>query len=192
VTAGPAYPVHWWPAARLAARQGVAVIGIAVDGDRAVARQRIRMALREALARLCGVPEAGIAIESAPGQAPRARFASGAQASLAISHEAGYSVAAIHLQGRVGIDLMRVQELPDWRAVAHDYLGRETAARLAALAPARRAAAFAQAWTEREACLKCRGLPLSEWPPDLAARGAACRAFALTLPEGLAGTLAVL
>ncbi|MBI3902973.1 MAG: hypothetical protein HY306_08565 [Nitrosomonadales bacterium] len=96
------------------------------------------------------------------------------------------SVAAFNPVGAVGVDLIEVQDIPDWARVAHDYLGMASACRLAALAHGERPLAFAQAWSEREAQLKLHGLPLAEWTP----LPAGCRLFALALPAGLAGALA--
>jgi 4'-phosphopantetheinyl transferase len=58
-----------------------------------------------------------------------------------------------------------VQDVPDWDRVALDYLGPQVRDMLAGLDPACRADAFAQAWTRREAQLKCLGLSLSEFIP---------------------------
>jgi len=196
--------VHWWPAPLPAAADGVFVIGIGGDGDRAVARRRIRVALREALARLTGVPAEDIGIESVPGHAPSVQFegarrgrAAGAGTrahaapGIAITHDGALSLAAINLHGPVGIDLMQVHDVPDLDILARDYLGPAVTAQLDAIAPAERAAAFARAWTEREARLKCRGLQLAEWTAVSDRQTAGCRCMSLALPAGLAGTLAI-
>jgi 4'-phosphopantetheinyl transferase len=60
---------------------------------------------------------------------------------------------------------MQVQDVPDWDRVALDYLGPQVRDMLASLDPPRRAGAFAQAWTRREAQLKCLGLALAEYMP---------------------------
>jgi 4'-phosphopantetheinyl transferase len=65
------------------------------------------------------------------------------------------------------------------------------AAALAALPPDERAAAFARAWSEREARLKYLGRELVEWSADGDRELAACRCLALALPEGYAGVLAL-
>lgn len=193
-----ACPVHWWPARLPAANEGVFVIGIEGVGDRVEARRRIRAALTEALAQLAGVAEADIAIESVPGRAPSVSFAGGARShahaapGIAISHEGTLSLAAINLDGPVGIDLMQIPDSADLDVLARDYLGPDATARLRASAPAERAAAFARAWTEREARLKCFGLQLAEWTAESERQTAGCRCIPLALPAGLAGTLAIL
>lgn len=174
----------------------MAVIGIQDQADqhRPEARRAIRLAILAELGELSGLPPDRIALHAQPGQAPHALLDAPAgprRAWLAISHDAALSVAAISLEGPVGIDVMRVADIPDWQAVAHDYLGPAVAAALAELAPPARAAAFAHAWSEREAGLKCLGWQLAEWRPELDAALRACRCLPLALPDGYAGALAV-
>jgi 4'-phosphopantetheinyl transferase len=105
---------------------------------------------------------------------------------ISISHDGPFSVAAIHQHGLVGVDVMRVQEVPDWRAIARDYLPPHVYDRLYACAQAQRALVLARAWTELEARLKCHGRQLSEW------HGLAlpARCHELALPDGFVGMVA--
>jgi 4'-phosphopantetheinyl transferase len=189
-----ALAVHPWPGALPAAHDGLIVIGIAASpGERReVARERVRLAVRQAAAQLSGLAADQIELASQPGQAPRLRLTSAgvtSNAGLSISHEDGLSLAAIHLHGPAGVDLMRIQDVPDWQAVARDYLGEAVADALAQLAPPQRMIAFARAWTRREAGLKCEGLPLGEWTAlPCAARW---RHRELALPAGPCGTLVI-
>lgn len=164
---------------------GVLVIGIAGALPRTEARQRIRLAVREAVAQWLNIAIDRISVQSQPGHAPRLLLA-GHAAWLSISHDDGISLAAIHLHGPVGIDVLRVQEIDDWFAVAMDYLGPDVAAQLGACPHDQRPLALAQAWTEREAALKCAGRALDEW------NGAAidCRLQALPMPARFVATLA--
>jgi 4'-phosphopantetheinyl transferase len=185
-----ALAVHAWPGPLPRWDGGLLVIStVSAAGDgRDAARARIRAAVREALAQWLGLDVARVALESIPGSAPRLLVDGVAsEVGLSISHAGCMSVAAINGAGAVGVDLQEVQEAPDWHKVALDYLGKASASRLAAIAPARRPLAFAQAWAEREAHLKLLGLPLTEWTP----LPADCRLLALALPAGLAGALAV-
>ena len=173
-----------------ASGDGWFVLGVATAGlGRGAARQAVRLALRQALAQLWEVAPQRLEVWSTPGCAPRLARDGAALAGpgLSISHDDGCSLAAVNLRGAVGVDLMRVQELPDWHAVARDYLGPAQADALARLAPPHRARAFAQAWSAREADLKCHGLALAEWP----AAPAPCRRIELALPDGWCGTLAL-
>jgi 4'-phosphopantetheinyl transferase len=167
----------------------VLVISVAQanGATREQARARIRAAVREALAQALGIAIERIAVQSTPGSAPRLAIEGWPSTpGLSISHAGAISIAAINPNGAVGLDLMEVQATSDWARVAHDYLGMACACRLAASPELERPLAFAQAWAEREACLKLHGEPLAEWTPlpD-------CRVFPLDLPPGLAGALAL-
>ena len=192
------HPVHPWPCLLPLPLpgNGLIVMSIATAGaiKRDFPRQQIRLALRQVLAEWLGLAPDDIGLTSEAGQAPRLALAGNGAAptvGLSISHETGLSLAAINLHGAVGVDLMRVQEVPDWESVARDYLGGASADALAGASPERRSQAFSRAWTAHEASLKCQGLPLAEWMPSLPFRALPCRCFDLALPDGLIGTLAV-
>ena len=181
-----ALAVHPWPGPLPEWNGGPLVISIVTPGgERGLARTRIRAAVREALMKSL---QRDVEVQSVPGKPPQL-FEDGVMSAigLSISHAGDLSVAALHLGGPVGVDLMEVKDVPDWARVAHDYLGMATARRLAATASADRPQAFAQAWADHEAQLKLRGLPLAEWT----ASDAGCRVLPLALPFGFAGALAL-
>jgi 4'-phosphopantetheinyl transferase len=187
-------PVRWWTDGAFAEAPAPAlthVIGVRGQPDRATARRTIRAALVDALAQAGNLPAARIRLRGTPGEAPYALLGA-RRISLSISHDGDLSVAAFRLDGgAVGIDLMQVADIPDWQAVAHDYLGPACAAALARLPAPARAAAFARAWSEREARLKCRGRQLAEWRSGDDAGLAACPCLALAVPDGYVGALAL-
>ncbi|MEF2267838.1 4'-phosphopantetheinyl transferase superfamily protein [Janthinobacterium sp. LS2A] len=164
---------------------GVLVIGIAAVLPRLEARLRIRAAVREAVAHWLKLDIEAISVESTPGAPPRLLLA-GRAASLSFSHDEGLSLGAINLQGAVGIDAMRVQDIADWFTLARDYLGPQVAEALSACTDAQRPLALAQAWTAREAALKCMGRQLAEWD----ARPIDCHLQPLSLPAPYVATLA--
>lgn len=180
---------------RLVADFEVGVIGIQGDADRDHARQAIRDAIVAALGQLSGLPPERIVLRAEPGAPPHAELDAPSgprRAWLAISHDGALSVAAISLQGEVGIDVTQVPDpaaFPDWEAVARDFLGPEVAARLIPLPPDERMPAFALAWTEREARLKYLGRELVEWSADGDAPLGASRCLPLALPDGYVGAL---
>jgi 4'-phosphopantetheinyl transferase len=196
-------PVRWWadgrfvaPAGERAAPSSICIVGVRGQPDRATARRTIRAALLDALAQAAGVPPTSIRLCGAPGEAPYALLDAGRGAStriaVSISHDGDVSVAALRLDGgAVGIDVMRVADIPDWHAVAHDYLGPACAAALSRLPAAPRAVAFARAWAGREARFKCLGSPLAEWRADEDAPLAAFACLPLALPAGYVGTVAL-
>lgn len=190
--------VRTWPGALPASRSddGLLVISIqtADSNIRADARQQLRAALPQVLGQWLGMAPHALAIHAEAGRAPRVVLAATGKTldvACSFSHEAGLSLAALHLHGEVGVDLMRVRPLPDWAAVARDYLGPAVAAALQPLPPDQRDRAFAKAWTAREAGLKCLGLALSEWSADDEAPRTAIRRLELALPPGWVGTVAM-
>ena len=170
------------------------VIGIQGQEEREAARHAIREAIVAELAQFTKLPRERIALHTPEGQVPYALLDTPEgqrRAHLAISHDGALSLAAISLQGPVGIDVTLVMDIPDWEAVARDYLGPAVTADLAALPTDARAQAFARAWSEREARLKYLGRELVEWSEDGDRPLAACRCLPLALPEGYAGVLAL-
>ena len=192
--------VHAWPdglaqaLADLRSGAGMTVLSVPtlLTAHRTDARHAIRHAVQHTLAAFLDGPAASVALLSRPGQAPQVAAPGAGPVHLSISHLPSFSVAAISLQGAVGVDVMAIdmQSLSDWANVARDYLGPLAAKALQQTPPRDRPAAFAHAWTALEACLKCLGLGLTEWTPDLAARLQACTVISLTLPAGSCGVLA--
>jgi 4'-phosphopantetheinyl transferase len=155
------------------------------------ARRIVRNALRETLASLLPAAGESLALISVPGQ-PIRLAPPWADVGLSVSHEPGLSLFAINLDGPVGVDLLRVAAMPaDIEAVAHDYLGPDTARALDLLPAGQRRHAFAVTWTRLEACLKCLALELREWTPELAERLVPCRVANLVMPAGWVGAVAV-
>ena len=131
---------------------------------RSGARAQIRLALREMVAGALKVDLARVAIDAIPGSAPRL-LVDGAlfPAGISLAHDGWISVAAWYEHGAVGVDVMQVQATADWYNVARDYLGPQALDVLVCARESGRALAFAQAWTAREAHLKCLGMALAEW-----------------------------
>lgn len=179
-------PVCMWPQATPRWQAGILLLGLrhAAGTTRDAARTRVRQVLLQ----LLEVPGCSIEASVGAGQAPQIQVPGHARAGLSISHDGDFSVAAVHLHGPVGVDVMAVQDTADWRGVASDYLGPQVLARLCAANQAQRARLFARAWCEREARLKCAGLGLSEWSPQ---SQPPARTLELALPAGLVGALAL-
>ena len=191
--------VHAWPDGLAQALADLRSIGMTVlsvptplTACRTDARHAIRHAVQHTLAAFLDRPAASVALLSRPGQAPQVAVSGAGPVHLSISHLPSFSVAAISLRGAVGVDVMAIdaQSLPDWADVARDYLGPLAAKALLQTPPHNHPAAFAQAWTTLEACLKCLGLGLTEWTPSLAARLPQCTIASLALPAGNCGALA--
>ncbi len=194
--------VYPWPhsaadaLAALRSEAGCVVISVATPNteNRTPARWAIRLALQELLARFWQRPVASIGFTTATGQ-PLALHSPAVAVGLSISHAPGCSVAAVHLRRAIGVDVMQVaaaldasqQPLPDWEALARDYLGPVAHAMLLRSAPAQRGRALAQAWCHREAQLKCQGLGLEEWSTAQARALPQCAVNALDWSESMPG-----
>ena len=166
--------------------------------NRTLARASIRAALQELLGAYWNQPVTSIQFSSRSGEA-LALLSPAQRLGMSISHAPGCSVAAVHLRHAVGIDVVRVDTNGvgtegasfDWDQVAHDYLGPRTHERLQRIASDARASAFAQAWSQLEAGLKCLGQGLTEWTPAQGQALDRCTVMALDLPPALCGTLAI-
>lgn len=163
------------------------LIIIAVETPKTVMRDSARQLLRAALQEVL----AGYGLDAdlivTPGQAPQ--LANAPQIGLSLSHEPGLSLAAINFAGPVGIDLISLPAaLPaaEIRQLTLDYLGPAASQRIGS-----NPHAFAEAWTQQEARLKCLGLGLTEWTPILEEGLSGCRCLRLDLPDGWIGTLAL-
>jgi len=134
------------------------------------ARTKAREALLQCLAARYPDPAANISLQTAPGRAPELRV-HGRLAHASFSHESLLSLVAIHLHGPVGIDVLSLETMPveqeDYARLAHDYLPPQTADRITSLPPVDRQIAFARAWVQLEATLKCNGKGLTEWDDSL-------------------------
>ncbi|MES2018363.1 MAG: 4'-phosphopantetheinyl transferase superfamily protein [Pseudomonadota bacterium] len=131
---------------------------------RAGARAAIRLALRTRMAATLGLEIERVEIASVPGSAAQLLVDGLPGAGgMSLAHDGWLSIGACYAHGAVGIDVMQVQDTDDWHAVARDYLGPRVLALLEHTPQSERARAFAQAWTAREAQLKCLGWGLAEW-----------------------------
>jgi 4'-phosphopantetheinyl transferase len=153
----------------------------------------VRSALRETLAALLGQPAASIALVS-PLEGAIQVASPLFPLRLSISHSPGVSVAAICQGAAIGVDVMQIEavtpEHTEWMRLAGDYLGPQVTAKLQSAPLATFPSVFAQAWTDFEAALKCLGLGLTEWSPELASRLASCRVVVLDLPANYCGSIA--
>ena len=199
--------VHAWPQdlalalQELRSARAMTVIRVATPSteNRPLARSLVRSALRETLGAWLDRPAASFDLVSPPGKAVWVA-SSPVQLHLSVSHSPGWSVAAIcrdvGVGVGVGVDMMRLDAGPekgaDGMRLANDYLGPQVTARLQGTAPEIFPSAFAQAWTGFEAALKCLGLGLTEWSPELGQRLAGCRVAALDLPAHCCGSVALL
>lgn len=166
----------------------------ATDRDRA--RSQARAALRACLAPEWGCADAELEISNLRNQAPRLRLRGNPLTAphCSISHAPGLALLAWHGSGAVGVDIQAVDpavprcELED---VARLYLEPEVARALRDTVPDTLFfVAFAHAWTQHEARLKCAGLGLEEWSGALQRRLAGMDCAPLQPAAGYAGAVA--
>lgn len=154
---------------------------------RSTARQIVREVLREILGQ--------VELISGPGQ-PIQIAGTDRRIGISVSHESGLSLVAINYSGPIGVDLLRVPASPlpeeEIAVLARDYLGPDSARRIAELPASAQLMQFAQDWAKHEASLKCLGLGLEEWSTALAEKLLPCRTQKLALPAGYTGAMATL
>ena len=159
---------------------------------RSQARKLIRMAITQVLADKLSCSYTEIKLISQSGQSvkvsqPRQNI------GLSISHEPGLSLAAINMNGKVGVDLIDVKSIPNDHEIyklALEYLGTQVAEYLSLLPSELQKQAFAKAWTEFEAQLKCQEKSLGEWTASSALQLNTLTIRHLKLPDGYVGTVA--
>ena len=186
-----------WPSAAAPAWQDDLVAlatRVPVDATGGNARERARADIRAAICEVAGLLTSTgaerIEVADAPGTPPRLLI-DGEEVGIgvSISHAENDSVAVLHRNGAVGVDVMQIGIGSDWARVAHDYFGMTQATLLAAASDDERPAAFCRAWVRREAGLKLRGEKLKEAEPGLPA--SAGRFVELALEDGLVGVVAL-
>ncbi|MBS3020467.1 hypothetical protein DJFAAGMI_03228 [Comamonas sp. PE63] len=166
----------------------------AADRDRA--RGQARAALRTCLAPELGCTEAELEVSNLRNQAPRLllRGKPLAAPQCSISHAPGLALLAWHDRAAVGVDIQAVNETTPRREleeVARLFLRPETARKFLDIAPDTLFfEAFASAWTQHEARLKCAGLGLTEWSGSLQARLTGMDCAPLEPAAGYAGAVA--
>ena len=156
------------------------------------ARKLIRIAIRQVLAKKLNCQYAEIELISHLGQSlklsqPRQNI------GLSVSHESGLSLAAININGSVGVDLINIKTIPNTREIktlALEYLGAEVAEHLSNLSCSQQKYEFAHAWSGFEARLKCQKKGLSEWTALSALQLNTLSIQPLNLPDDYVGTIA--
>jgi len=140
----------------------VVLVRVAAPASRLAARELVRAVLRKILAGWSGLPVAHLPLPETP-QGPKWIGLLGEKSlDLNLTHAKGASWIGLLRGGSIGIDALTPSPFAEQTLVARDFLGPAVADEIQRAAqPAR---AFALAWTEMEALLKCVKCGL----PDLA------------------------
>ncbi|MCW5730362.1 MAG: 4'-phosphopantetheinyl transferase superfamily protein [Alphaproteobacteria bacterium] len=141
------------------------------------------IAARELLACLGALHgNGGAELERDAAGRPKLRLGDGSLLNASIAHSGHHVAAALALQGRVGIDVERIEPGRDWRAIARAAFGPAEAAASLARGPE----TFYRIWCLREALAKATGagLALVMDRRDRFPQGAAVDGATVRLPEG--------
>lgn len=128
--------------------------------SRPAARLHARQALREILGSLLAQPAATITLK----EHMRGPVAEGAAHTIRISlsYTADRCLIGLAKGLKLGVDIVRIEALPEITALARLYLPAVDCRQLAEAGPDTRAACFALRWAQMEARTKCLDLPLAE------------------------------
>ncbi len=191
----PPLTVYFWPESADSIPVNESLIMIAVrtlpTTLRSQARKLIRMAITQVLADKLSCLPTEIKLISQSGQSLKI-LQPQQDIGLSISHESGLSLAAINMNGKVGLDLIDVKSIPNNNEIyklASEYLGTQVAEYLSLLPSELQKHAFANAWTEFEARLKCQEKSLTEWATSSALQRNTLSVRPLKLPESYIGTV---
>ena len=164
------------------------LIRVATSPSRQAARQELRKVLRQILTAWINLAPEQLPLRETsrglvwPGQL------GGRTLDISLSYTEGEGWIGLLRDGLIGVDAMKIQQVPEAEDVARHYLGDTVLAVIQqSLDPAM---AFAVAWTEREARLKCLKQELSEWSVTQKFAATKCAVQNLVLPDQLIVTVA--
>lgn len=137
-----------------------------------------RGTLRTLLGRYLDVAPAALRFATGSEGKPALCGASRGDLRFNVAHSDAIALYAVTAIGEVGVDVERIQEMPDADLIAESHFAEGERAMLRALPPADSAAGFFNCWTRKEAWIKAIGrglsIPLAEFEVTLAP-GDACR-----------------
>ena len=139
------------------------LVRVATDGNRPVARQQLRSVLREILGSWSGLAVVELPLRETERGPVWCGLLQGETLDVSLSYTADEGWLALCRGAAVGVDAMEITAFAEMTDVVRLYLGPEMADNLVKAADP--AGAFAQAWTAREAQLKCLKRGLTEWSP---------------------------
>ena len=156
--------------------------------SRQTARQELRAVLRQVLAAWSHLSAEQLPLQETS-RGPVWLGQLGGQAlDISLSYADGEGWLGLRRAGWIGVDAMQIQPIPEMESVARHYLGR------AAVATIQKSTnpglAFAVAWTELEARLKCLKQQLNEWSGTQEFATTQCAIQSLVLPNQLVVTVA--
>jgi len=164
------------------------IVRVGVSEARQAARAKLRAALGGVLAAWSGLPAERLSlIETARGPVWEGLL-HGHSLDISVSYGGGEGWIGLMRGGQIGIDVMTIEPIAEANAVARCYLGDEVASRIREAEDP--VVAFARAWTEREARIKCLHRSLAEWTADGALEEARCVVWQAYVSQRCVGMIA--
>ncbi len=164
------------------------LLRVPTPSARVAARRELRAALRRLLADWTGCSAEQLPLhETARGPAWTGPLA-GFSLDISLSYAEGEGWIGLIRAGSIGIDVMRVQPIPEVESLTRLYLGPAVWETIRnSRYPDLR---FALAWTDMEAGLKLSKQPLREFSEGTATHAGKCASQRFLLPDGLVIALA--
>jgi phosphopantetheinyl transferase len=148
------------------------LIRVATTPARQAARQELRTVLRQVLAAWSGLSPGQLPLRETPCGPLWPGQLAGCSLDISLSYEKSEGWIGLLRGGLIGLDVMRIGPIAEAEEVARHYLGPVALAAIQQSPNPMRA--FALAWTELEARLKCLKCELVEWSATRAATTAEC------------------
>jgi 4'-phosphopantetheinyl transferase len=164
------------------------LIRVVTAEARQMARQELRTVLREMLAAWSQIFSEQLPLRETASGPVWSEQLGGHNLDISLSYAEGEAWIGLLRGGFIGVDVMRIQLIPEAEAVARHYLDSEALRNIQQSTDP--ALAFAKAWTVLEARLKCLKQPLRESAIIPVAAAAKCDIQSLVQPDRLMVTVA--
>ncbi len=181
--------ISCWPEMPVLPPPGQPVlVRVATGRSRPAARQKLRTVLRRTLAAWTNHSPGKLPLyETARGPVWLGQLG-GHDLDINLSYAEGVGWIGLLRAGCIGVDAMQIQHIPEAEEVAHHFLGDVALATIQQSTDP--AMAFAIAWTELEARLKCLKQELNEWPVTQSFATDRCAIQTMIIPDRLMVTVA--
>ncbi len=178
-----------WPQTPLLPSPGQAVlVRVKTAPSRTIARQELRTVLREVLAKWSDLAPDQLPLEESRRGPVWLGQLAGQTLDISLAYHEQEGWIGLLRGGWIGVDVMRAELVAEANDVARHYLGPAAMASLQQSTDP--TLAFAVAWTELEAQLKCLRLELVERPAGQTLAATPCTLDSIFLPERLVVTVA--
>ena len=179
---------HWPKVPALPPPGRFVLICVRTSGRRAEARKEVRAVLRRILAHWSCLSPDEIPLRETPCGPVWQSELQEHHLDLSLSYEEGEAWIALSRGGQVGVDVMRLEPVPEAEAIAQTYFSpADRSALPQSTDPVRD---FALAWTQLEARCKCLKQGLTEWSESFALDTKACTTESLIIQDKLALSVA--